>query len=358
VRFDQETDTWLVEDPDLVRTVLLNPDTFRPDNALIAHRPLSVRALRILATAGFALPPTLANNGTPTHRPIRHAVSRFFTPGRVRAAEPLVRRLVLTRVAEARRRLVDGEEVDLVATIARDVPALVLLDLLGVADVDVAALKRWSIDSLELFWGWPTAAEQQRLATSAAEFYAWLRRRIAEVRESPAHDLLGQLVDLGLSDVEICGAAYFVLIAGQETTSQLISTAFHRLIGDSVRWRSLGEAPELAGPVLEEVLAQSSPVPTWRRMTAGDVMLGQTYVPAGAPLLLTLTGSSGASDLVFGLGVHRCVGAALARMEAKVAVEETARALPYLRLVETHPPMIDVLSFRAPRRVLVEQSAA
>lgn len=204
VRHDRQTDMWLVTDPDLVRAVLLDPEAFSPANALTAYRPLSVRALRILASAGFALPPTLANNATSSHRVIRRSVARFFGPARVRVAEPMVRRLVATRLAEVRRALTGGRRVDLVQAVARDVPALVLLELLGLDGVDLGALKRWSADSLELFWGRPAAEEQQRLARSAAQFYTWLRARTVSARTSPSDDLFGRLVTLGLADAEIC----------------------------------------------------------------------------------------------------------------------------------------------------------
>lgn len=281
-------------------------------------------------------------------------MARFFSPARVRAAEPQARRLVTARLAEARRRLTGGDQVDLADLITRDVPALVLFDLLGLSEVDLAAVKRWSADSLELFWGRPAAAEHERLASSAADFYTWLLRRTTAARKSPSDDLFGNLVTVGLPDAEICGAAYFLLIAGQETTSYLISTALHRLIADPVRWQSIGRSAELARPAVEQVLAAHSPLSAWRRITARDVTIGGQRIAARTPLLLTLTGTGGRSDLAFGVGGHRCLGAALARMEARVAVAETAGALPDLRLSEPDPPMLELLSFRAPHRVAVQ----
>jgi cytochrome P450 len=354
--YDDETGMWVVDDPALVRAVLLDPARFRPDNALTAHTPLALPALRILAEVGFALPPTLANNGTATHRAIRQAVAGFFSRARVREVEGLARRLNTERLEAARSRLADGGEVDLAGAVG-DVPALVLLHLLGLTGVDVAALRRWSIDSLELFWGWPDLTDQERLATSAAEFYAWLRERTVAARSAPARDVFGRLGGLGLSDEEICGAAYFVLIAGHETTSQLVSTAFRHLIADPVRWTAIGRSPTLAHGAVEEVLAAASSVPTWRRVSARDTTMGGVRVPPGAPLLLRLTGSGGPSDLAFGVGVHRCLGAGLARMETRVAVQVAAASLPELRLCETDPPMIRLLSFTAPKRVLVRVPA-
>jgi cytochrome P450 len=344
-RYDEELGLWVVDDPGEVREVLLDPDTFRPDNAVLALTALSVKALRVLSGVGFALPPTLANNAGPSHRPIRAAVARFFSPARVAAVEPLTRRLVAERVAVATERLASGV-VDLVEVVAAEPPALVLLEMLGVRDVDVPALKAWSRESLELFWGWPDEDRQLELAHSAAEFYAWLRKRVGEARRLPGDDLFGVLVELGLSDEEVCAVAYFLLIAGQETTSQLISAAFHRVIGSAV-----GDSTAL----VEEVLRESSSVPTWRRVTAQPVTVGNVDLPADAPVLLGLTGHGGPADLAFGLGIHRCLGAGLARLETRVALECAGPLLAAVRAVEAEPPMIDLLSFRAPARVLVDQ---
>jgi cytochrome P450 len=335
---------WVVKDPEQVRQALLDPGTFRPDNAVLAHTPLSVPALRVLSSVGFALPPTLANNAGPSHRPIRQAVARFFSPARVAAVEPLTRRLFSERLAQVQDHLDAGNEVDLVSSVAAEPPALVLLHLLRLREVDVPALKRWSRDSLELFWGWPDADRQLELAHSAAAFYSWLRERTAS---ASADDLFGVLGAVGLSEEEICAVAYFLLIAGQETTSQLISAAYHRLLG-----RPVADAAE----AVEDVLREASSVPTWRRVTAGPAEVGGVRLPGGAPVLLGLTGGGGPADLAFGLGIHRCLGAGLARLEARVAVECAAALLPDVRQVDGDPPMIELLSFRAPAGLRVERA--
>lgn len=345
VRYDEELGLWVIAEPQAVREVLLDPETFRPDNAVLAHTPLAVPALRILSAVGFALPPTLANNAGPSHRPIRQAVARFFSPARVTAAEPLTRRLMTDRLTAVSKQLeAAGRTADLVAAVAAEPPALVLLDLLALTDVDVPALKQWSRDSLELFWGWPDADRQVQLAHSAAEFYWWLRQRVIDARKEPGEDLFGVLTGLDLTDEEICAVAYFLLIAGQETTSQLISAAFHRFLGTTVT--DPAEA-------VEEVLREVSSVPTWRRVTASPTAVGDTQIPEGAGVLLGLTGHGGPADLAFGIGVHRCLGAGLARMEARVALEAAADLLPSLKLTE-EPEMVDLLSFRAPARLEVE----
>ena len=236
--------------------------------------------------------------------------------------------------------------MDLVEEIAAEPPVLVLLEMLGVRDVDVPALKAWSRESLELFWGWPDADRQLELAHSAAEFYEWLRKRVQAARRQPGDDFFGVMVELGLSDEEVCAVAYFLLIAGQETTTQLISAAFHRVIGSVV-----GDAGEL----VEAVLRESSSVPTWRRVTAGPVTVGQVRVARGGAGAARALGTwrAGRSGVrardspVSGRWAGPPRDAGRAGMRRAAAFRSTA--------VEV-PPMIDLLSFRAPKRVLVQRS--
>jgi cytochrome P450 len=351
---------WVVDDPGDVRTVLLDPVTFPPDNALTAHTPLAPAALRILASAGFALPPALANNASATHRPIRRLVAGFFSPARVAAVEPRIRELALGGVAAVGEALDLEGRADLVPLLADAAPMTVLLELLGLDDFDAGpsslhppALKRWSKDSLELFWGWPDPDRQAELAASAAEFYEVLRHRVRVARRAPGQDLFGRLAALGLSDREICGTAYFLLVAGHETTSQLIATALLRLV-QGPQWRALGAGAEDA---VERVLREESSVPAWRRTTAAAVTIAGQLVPAGAEVLVRLTGTGAQPDLAFGVGPHRCLGAGLARLETRVVLEVAAAALPDLVCVEPDPPRTELLSFAAPDRVIVARGS-
>ena len=356
VHFDPSCDMWVVENPDDVRRVLLDPETFRPDNALTAFTPIGVEALRTLTSVGFALPPTLANNASDTHRVIRQTVAGYFSTSRVLAAQSTARALNENRFQRVAAELASGETIDLVASAIGEVPALVLLELLGVECADIPQLKRWSIDSLELFWGRPDLDRQEELATSAAEFYAWLRTLTEAARGGQGAAFFTELVGLTLTDEEICAIGYFLLIAGQETTGQLVSTVIWRTLPNVELWRSIGERPELAAAVVESTLQEDSSVPTWRRYVSRPVVVGNVALPSGASVLLKLTGTGAPPDLAFGIGVHRCLGARLARMEATVALEAAARLLPEIAVAEPEPPMIDLLSFRAPRRVLVRSS--
>ncbi|WP_246848505.1 cytochrome P450 [Pseudarthrobacter sp. NIBRBAC000502772] len=370
----------VVRDPDAVREVLHRPADFSPGNALVAVTPLEGPALRVLQRVGFALPPVLASNDTGTHAGIRKVVAGYFTPATVAAMEPRIRELAREAARNAADQLDSSGHVELVQAVAAFPPAVVMLELLGLPVRDLADLKRWGLDSMELFWGWPDVNRQLELAHSAADFYVWLRQLVAESRAAPGQNLFKSLADHGLSTTEICSLGYFLLIAGQETTTQLISTTLFRLLEGSAPagWK---DAASDAGSraMVRHVLAMESSVPTWRRVAAHNTNLGEVLIPAGTEILLELSGnhitsparhelqssapgtapqadlpgSSASPGLVFGSGIHRCLGAKLAELEAAIVVQETATALPDVHLQDHQPDWIQLLSFQAPRTVSV-----
>ncbi|RAM37520.1 cytochrome P450 [Arthrobacter globiformis] len=364
---------FVVRDPESVRDVLHRPADFSPANALVAVTPLEGPALRALQRVGFALPPVLASNDTESHGGIRKVVAGFFTPVTVAAMEPRIRELAREAAENAADQLARTGRADLVEVVAAFPPAVVMLELLGLPVRDLADLKRWGLDSMELFWGWPDGDRQLELARSAAEFYVWLRRLVAESVTAPGRNLFKSLAGHGLSGTEMCSLGYFLLIAGQETTTQLISTTLFRLLEGAapVDWK---EAASEAGAksAVRHVLATESSVPTWRRVAAHDTDLGGDRIQAGTEILLELSGNritgggtpsdpspyaeagrGSSTGLIFGSGIHRCLGAKLAELEASVIVQEAAAALPGIQLRDHEPEWIRHLSFQAPGTVSV-----
>ena len=366
----------VVRDPDAVRDVLHRPGDFSPANALVAVTPLAGPALRVLQRVRFALPPVLASNDTDTHAGIRKIVAGYFTPATVAAMEPRIRELAQEAAANTAQQLDGTGHADLVQAVAAFTPAVIMLELLGLPVQDLVKLKRWGLDSMELFWGWPDETRQLELAHSAADFYVWLRRLVTESVTAPGRNLFKSLAEHGLSTPEICSLGYFLLIAGQETTTQLISTALFRLLEGSAPANWTDAAAETgARTTIRHVLTAESSVPTWRRVAPVATRLSGELIPAGTEILLELTGNhitqsaepdgwppqkqtapprpTNAYGLVFGSGIHRCLGAKLAELEAAIIVQETAAALPRIQLRDDQPEWIRFLSFQAPRTVTV-----
>jgi cytochrome P450 len=355
----------------LVRRVLADPRTFPPDNALDAMTPIPVAALRVLSRHGFRLPATLANNGTPSHPGIRTILAQALHPDRVAGQRDwltgVVRRRV-TRLAGALRR---GEQVDLYAGLAADLPLLVLARLVALPSAGVAVVKEFSRAALELFWAPVDPARQLELAEVVGRFHAVLQRSartapgvVAQLREhATAH---------GLPEDTVVGALFFLLVAGQETTSQFLTLLLHRLAGEPAVLAGLTAGRVAVDDVVEEGLRRDPPIVTWRRVAGQDTTLDGVPVPRGASVVLWLAKAGRDADVVaepdafvpgqrgsrrhlaFGAGPHRCLGAQLSRMEAAVVVAETAPLLRGITVVR-EPWCPDNLSFRMPDALVVRR---
>ena len=352
-----------VDEPHAVREVLRRVDDFAPDNALTAVTPLGPDALRPLARARFALPPVLASASGPAHLRVRRVVARFLTPAQVEAVRPLVVELTRERVDAARRELVAGGTVDLTEAVSAHVAPAVFGHLVGLAMPPTPLLHRWSRHSLELFWGYPDPQRQVVLADSAAELFTWLTDAI-HTRVTGRPSLFDALRAAGVDEPRLRSLAFFLLIGGQETTAMLTDIALHEAL-TSGAWRSI--AQDMPGPqdppseperLVRQILTTTSSVPTWRRIAVRDTTIGGRDVAAGTPVLVELCRHEpGVIDdsLAFGFGVHRCLGARLAPLEASTVLAETAAGLPDVVPAGPAPQWLRLLSFQATRTVLVRQ---
>lgn len=349
----------------LVKRVLTDPSTFGPQNALDALTPMPVSALRVLTAHGFRLPPTLANNGGRSHPEIRALTAEALSQERVDALRPWLTSIVEDRVRLLTKRLDAGEAVDLYADLASDLPLLALAQLVELPEASAEVVKEFSRAALELFWAPVDEPRQLELARIVGRFHLVLRDFAAS-----GGGLAGSLRDLarreGLHADTPIGALFFLLVAGQETTSQFLTLLMHRLTGlphvlDGV---IAGTVP--VEDVVEEGLRLVPPIPTWRRVAQRDAMVDGVRVPKGRSIILWLAragievagpefapGKPGSRrHLAFGAGPHRCVGAQLSRMEATVVVRQIASLLRNVQVVRMPwcPPN---LSFRMPDSLLV-----
>jgi cytochrome P450 len=348
----------------LVREVLNDPDRYRPDNALDAMTPVPVSALRILTAHGFRLPPTLANNGTASHPAIRAAVADALHPVRVDAQRAWLTGVVRTRTTALAARLDAGQDVDLYADLAADLPLLVLARLVDLPQAHAAAVKEFARAALELFWAPVDPQRQLALARTVGVFHEALRDFAAS-----GPGLAAELRALTDDPDTVVGALFFLLVAGQETTSQFLTLLLHRL----ACLPSVRPGPHRVQDIVEEGLRLEPPIVTWRRVAARDTSLGGVPVPAGTPIVLWLgragrdpqvvarpddfvPGQAGSRrHLAFGAGAHRCIGAQLTRMEAAVVVEHASVLIDDVTVVR--PPWCpDNLSFRMPDAFVVRRA--
>jgi cytochrome P450 len=274
----------------------------------------------------------------PDHTTLRRLVGRGFTPRAIAQLEPRVRAIAgecLDQLLEAAR----SDEADLVRELAEPLPVLVIAELLGIPGERRGDFKRWSDDVVGVLSG---RGDVDRAQASMAEMFEFFVTTSEERRRAPGDDLISALVasseDGTLSAMEIVVFCVLLLIAGNETTTNLISNFMTVLFEHPDVEQRLRAEPNLIPAAVEEALRFDGPVQGLFRATREPARLRGTLLPANARVLV-LFGSANRdgrqfSDpdrfvverdprdhVAFGAGIHLCLGAALARLEARVALE-------------------------------------
>jgi len=368
-------DHWVVTRYHDIRQIFRTPTLFSAANANSPLRAPCPMAAKALDDGGFKSIPTLANVDPPAHTRVRKIANAAFTPKRVAEMESFVRELTVTFCKE---RLRDGR-ADIVRDFAWALPALVLFRILGVPDHEVPRVKEGSWNRILFIYGQPLELDQVRAAEGLAAFWRFAENLARDRLTTPRQDFVSDLVNAkdseggGLTIEQAATIVLNLLFAGHETTTGLLGNAFRRLLTDCDAWAAICHDPKLIPGAIEEVLRLDSSVIAWRRRTTQEVNIGGVPVPEGAKLLLLLGSANhdpslfpdpdrldikraNARDhLSFGAGPHLCLGAPLARLQAKVVLEEVSARLPDLRLV----PGVTLefapnVSFRGPLSLPVE----
>ncbi len=347
---------WVITRHSLVRRALGDPDAFLNATTLLPVYEVCAEALPVIMQ--IDAPPTTAAADAPIHTRTRRALRATFANTAARVEEqygPIVRRRVDELVGRLASRR--GQTVDLVAEFTAVLPLLVITDLLGVPDADVPRIKAWSDGQIALVWGRPSPAEQVRLAQDLLEFWRYCQRM---TRERAAGDLGIDFVSraleyrAGRDEVltldEVASLAFNLLVAGHETTSGLLAHGLDQALSTPDTWAGFAADPAGVPAFVEEVLRMRPPIDGWLRLTSRPVTLDGVSIPAGERCLLLIGAANrdqvafadphrfdpdradGRDQLSFGYGPHFCIGAALARLEAGIALTRLATALPGLRL--------------------------
>lgn len=289
----------------------------------------------------------------PDHTRIRKLVSRAFTPRAVARLEPEVEKIAHQLLDE-----VEGTaRFDAVATYTSQLPIYMIGELLGLPRTEWDRLKRLSDELAKLVDGL-SGFDAEVMNAAVAETKQIFRTEFELRRSQPRDDLLSALVAAEeedgdrLSDDELLSLCVLLMVAGHETTTGLIGNAIVALDRDRHARRRLLAEPGLADSAVEEFLRFDSPVQTTDRILSADLELGGTVIPEGAMVGVFLGAGNrdarrhDAPDelrldrpdprpLSFGHGIHHCVGAALARLEAKVAIPAFVERFPDHRVDES-----------------------
>jgi cytochrome P450 len=304
-------------------------------------------------------PDWLVFSDPPRHTKLRAIIMRAFTPRSIASLEPRIRELSRELLDQATHR----GEMDLVADYAGPLPTMVIAEMLGIPLADRPRFLRWSEIILNLSYtitgGEEAARAVREHAVVLTEIKPYLADMLEERRKAPKNDLLTRLVEAEvdgerLTEHDIVGFFQFLLTAGTETTTNLIDNAILCFLDNPAELARLLKAPELLPSAIEEVLRYRSPLQIVFRETKRDVEVHGQHIPAGK-LVLVVIGSANRDPqqfkdpdrfditrdpnphIAFGHGIHFCLGAALSRLEARIALSDLLERAKNFKLASGPP---------------------
>jgi cytochrome P450 len=339
--------------------------------------PVCARAAEILAAEDFDPVAVMSNRQQPDHTRIRKFTRDGFSGRRMKVLEPYIR--------EGSERLIDkmlesdGRPIDFVSAFGHPLPGQIIFRLIGFDEADDEELMSWTSNRLAFTWGQPSDDEQVDIAKNMLRYWRYCREFVAKRKEHRADDLTSELLDAHEANPtellyrEVESIIYGLSFAGHEIVSNYLSNALLCLLPRRDDWSALGADTKLIPNALEEVLRYESPQTSWRRITNIDTQIGGVNIPAGTQVFLSLGAGNRQEELFaaandfdiyrknsrkhisFGLGIHFCLGARLARLEGELAIEALSKRIPSLRLspnqdLEYSPN----ITFRGPAKLMVE----
>ncbi len=311
-----------------------------------------------MSSPGRSAPPGFLFLDPPDHTRLRKLVSKAFSPRVVKALEPDI----TTMVDDLLDKAAQTSEFDAIEQLAHPLPVAVICRLLGVPIEDEAQFSSAStvflaqgLDPFATFTGEPPQGLEERLKAGM-----WLRGYLRDLlerrRAAPRDDLMSGLIAVEesgdqLTEEEIVATCNLLLIAGHETTVNLIANAILAMLRHREHWTALSADRDLAPPnIIEETLRYDPPVQLVSRVAGADMQIGETRIPPKGDIMMLLLAAAHRDPelterpndfdptrnpirhLAFGHGPHFCLGAPLARMEAAVALTAVTRRFPHARL--------------------------
>jgi cytochrome P450 len=304
----------------------------------------------------------------PDHTRLRALVNTVFTPRRIQALRPRIEAIVETALARAAER----GEMELIDELAYPLPVNVIATMLGVPAEDWPRFRDWSallvrsLDPIQHL----SASVQEEIVAARRSLADYLREIVQERTRAPRDDLISALVKAGegsLSEPELLAMLVLLLVAGHETTVNLIGNGTLALLLHPEEMARLRDHPELDEVAVEELLRWDSPVQLTGRLALDDIDVDGHRVRRGEFLLLLLGAANRDPEefgdperldlsrspnhhLAFGRGIHFCLGAPLARLEGRVAITSLVRRFPGLRLAG-EPERGETITLRGLRRL-------
>lgn len=301
----------------------------------------------------------------PRHTVLRALLSKAFTPQVIEALRPSIKAIA----DEMLNVVIDTGEMDVVRDLAFPLPAIVIATLLGVPRQHIDAFKAWTADVFMLLGaGLATDEAIEAGHRGAIGLEKYFREMIAHRRKEPTDDLLSRLITVEeqgtvLTEEELGSTCALILVAGHETTTHLIGNTVLTLLQHPEELQKVRDNPALIEDVVEEMLRYDGAVSMLSRRALEDVSIGGGVIRKGEIAFGMLHAGNhdpaqfkdpdrfditrkGTRGLGFGHGIHFCIGAALARMETRLAIEAVVKRLPGLALASTSLERLPSLAIR------------
>ena len=313
---------WVASRFDDVRAILLDHSRFSSAAMAGGGGPM-----------GVSFP--LLTDDPPRHSVLRGLLAKAFTPAAMEAMRPNIERLA----ADLAAAIPKGREIDIVEAMTTPLPVAVIAGMMGVPSARAMDFKRWSNAIMGIQEN-PFEGERIKMLMELRAYFAQVA---AERRAAPGEDLISALTRASdttetLTDEQVVGFCILLMIAGNETTTNLLCNLLNRLAGRPQDWAALRDDPSLIEGAIEESLRVDSPAQMVIRRAMEDVTIGADTIKSGELVMVYLASANRDPTkwadpanfelarerdrhVAFGHGVHTCIGAPLARMEAKAAMD-------------------------------------
>lgn len=345
---------WIVSCMDEANFVLKN-NSFGKRLELWKHPNPFMRVFtRFVGSQGFR---NILRQDPPEHTRVRGLMSSAFVPSVIHGLEPEIQTITNKLIDRFENR----NSADLISEFAFPLPITVIAELLGIPNSDRDQFKKWSTLITASLQGNVCPIKATKSFGASLELRKYLRKIIAEKLKTPAKDLLSSLAQIStadegrLSEKELVANSILILIAGHETTVNLIGNGVYALLNHPTQLELLKSNPALIAPTVEEILRFDPPVQMVRRIAKEDMNVGGEQIKSGDAITVMIGSCNrdpkhfespdefkieraNKKHVSFGAGIHYCLGAELARTEARIAISTLLTRLPNLRLAETVMP--------------------